>query len=346
MIKQTPIVGILSGTHKNHAFSGDQQFFESIQRECIKHGSISFVFTPFGIQSETIEGFIFENGTWKQKIFPYPQFVYNRIPAHTLENSRQVQTFFHTLEKRNIPFFNRQFIDKWSAYTLLKSVNNENIQLPKTELLTDTEAAIRFLKTYTYVYVKPIHGKIGKGIFTLTYNNDGDIMLTTHTQTKIVTASYIRRLFSFILRHYREPYILQQGIILDEIDEQKYDFRILLLKVQSEWDVIGIGVRAANKGKITTHTVRGGTILPLQSVTSAHDIEKLTTIAKQIASEFAKKDDTLRECSLDIGKDRSGNYWFFEINTKPMTFNERDIESKRISKLVKTFLEAINSPYI
>lgn len=342
MIKQIPVIGILSGPQKHQPFSGDKQFFESIQRECIKRGAISFVFTPSGIQSETIEGFLFENNSWKQKTFPYPHFVYNRLPTHSLENSKHVQTFFHMLEKKNIPYFNRKFMDKWDVYTWLNNVENAAWRLPKTELLTDTESAVRFLKTYSFIYIKPSRGKMGKGIFTLSYHNDNDILLMTHTTTKVITIDHVRRIFSHLLFHHRDRYILQQGIILDECDNQKYDFRILLIKAQSEWNVIGIGVRAADKNKITTHTLRGGKLVPLAFVTSEKDIEHLTKVAKQIAGELANKEKNLRECSLDIGKDREGNYWLFEMNTKPMSFDERNIETKRISELVKTFYHVMN----
>lgn len=340
-----PIIGILSGPHKHQPFSGEKQFFESIQRECIKQGAISFVFTPSGIQSETIEGFLFENNSWKQKIFPYPHAVYNRLPTRSLENSRNIQTFFQTLEKRNIPYFNRKFLDKWEVYTWLTNVKHAAWRLPKTELLTDTELAVLFLKTYPFIYIKPSHGKMGKGIFTLSYHSDSDILLTTHAETKSITIDDVRRIFSHLLFYYRNPFILQQGIILDECNDQKYDFRILLIKKHSEWNVIGIGVRAADKNRITTHTVRGGNLLPLELVASKNDIENLTIAAKQIAAELANKEKTLRECSLDIGKDREGNYWLFEVNTKPMSFDEQNIETKRISELVKTFYHVINDSY-
>jgi len=339
---EAPIIGILSGPHKHQPFSGDKQFFESIQRECIKRGASSFVFTPASIQSETIEGFHFENNAWKPKTFPYPHFVYNRLPTHSLENSRRMQTFFHTLEKRNIPFFNRKFLDKWDVYAWLSNVEHAAWRLPKTELLTDSEAAILFLKTCPFIYIKPSRGKMGKGIFTLSYHSDSDIWLTTHTATKSITIDDVRQIFSHLLFHHRNPYILQEGILLDECNNQKYDFRILLIKKHSEWNVIGIGVRAADKNRITTHTVRGGNLLPMELVASENDIDNLTQAAKQIAFELANKEKTLRECSLDIGKDREGNYWLFEVNAKPMAFDEKNIETKRISALVETFYHAIN----
>ncbi len=344
MTNETPIIGILSGPHKQKPFSGDKQFFENIQHECMKHGAVSFVFTPLCIQHDAIEGFLVENGKWMKKIFPYPHLVYNRLPTHSLENKKHVQAFFRTLENRNIPYFNRTFIDKWTAYAWLQNVKNALFQLPRTEPLTDTEEAVRFLKTYSFIYAKPVHGKMGKGIFTLSFHNENNILLTTHTKTKIITIDDFRKLCSNLLKK-RTPYIFQQGITLDECDNQKYDFRILLIKTESEWNVIGIGVRAADKSKITTHTVRGGKLLPRERVTSVHDFEQLTMIAKQAASQLANKEKTLRECSLDIGKDLEGNYWLFEINAKPMAFDERDIETKRISELVKTFYYVINDSY-
>lgn len=337
MTKNRLLVGILSGDRKQKRFSGDEHYFRKIQHELATRDGVGFVFTPSGILEKTIDGFVFEENEWRKKTFPYPTLVYNRLPSKKTETSENVRAFFERLHKQNIPYFNTRFINKWETYERLANAPHIDIRLPHTELLTDSEKAFAFLKTHSYIYVKPISGKTGKGIATLVYENDHNVTLSTQSNSKTVTSRDVYRLFSTLLRQSQTDHILQQGIALNKWKEQKYDFRILLLKPHMTWKVIGIGVRAANKRDITTHTLRGGAIIPLNSVRPKVNVEKLTALARQIAVELNKTYTSLKECSFDIGRDENGNFWLFEMNTKPMSFDEHDIEKRRIVELVNTF---------
>ncbi|MFA8439076.1 YheC/YheD family protein [Pueribacillus sp. YX66] len=335
MTEHKLLVGILSGDRKQKGFSGDETFFRNIQDELTTRGGKCFVFTPLGIQEKTIEGFVFENNGWKKKTFPYPSVVYNRLPSQKAE--KKLNAFFKRLQQDHIPYFNPRFIDKWEMYERLVNVQKLDIHLPRTEILTDSEKAFTFLKKHSFIYVKPINGKTGNGIVTLMYQDENNIVLKTQSHSKIITSRDVYHFFSTLIRQSQTGFILQQGITLNEWNEQKYDFRILLLKPHIEWKVIGIGVRATNINNITTHTLRGGTILPLDRIRPKVNVKKLTIIVEQIVTELNRLFPTFKECSLDIGRDEDGNFWLFEMNTKPMSFDEQDIERKRIVELVNAF---------
>ncbi|KYC97138.1 hypothetical protein B4102_0793 [Heyndrickxia sporothermodurans] len=38
-----------------------------------------------------------------------------------------------------------------------------------------------------------------------------------------------------------------------------------------------------------------------------------------------------------MGRDQSGKLWIYEVNSKPMSFDEEDIEKKRIKNLIQIF---------
>ncbi len=337
MNKANFLVGILSGSHKQKRFSGDEPFFQNIQSELAKQNGLSYVFTPDAVGPQTINGYVFENSEWKKKTFPYPEVVYNRLPSRKAENSQKMQTFFETLNQEQIPYFNPRFFNKWETYETLIACPHLKISLPHSELLTDTEKAFAFLKKHAFIYIKPIGGKTGKGILSLISQNENDFKVTTQTRSKNLSANGVYRLFSTLLQQSLNAHLLQQGIHLNQWNGQKYDFRVLLLKPQHEWKVIGIGVRAAAQHKITTHTLRGGAILPFEEIRPKANVDALTSAAKQVAEALSKTYPLLRECSLDIGRDENGGFWLFEMNTKPMAFDEEHIENQRVIELCKTF---------
>jgi hypothetical protein len=46
------------------------------------------------------------------------------------------------------------------------------------------------------------------------------------------------------------------------------------------------------------------------------------------------------EFSIDAGVSSKGNYYLFEINSKPMSFDEQEIEKKRIKNLCRLFFQS------
>lgn len=331
-----PLVGILSGFHHQKLFTGDDNFFRAIASELSNQNGSAFVFTPDGIKEETIEGFSLHDGMWEKDVFPYPDLVYNRLPSRKSENTKKMRKFFNKLCARSIPCFNTHFLHKWEIYHLL--LNNKAIRyhLPETILLTDTSHALGFLQKHSFLYAKPVSGRTGSGIFTLNQTGLNEYKITFHEKERIVTDVQLSSLFShLLLKGY--VYILQQGILLNELGEQKYDFRIILQKPSDEWELTGIGVRAAQKGGITTHVPKGGSILTLSEINPPVDFEMIMMLGKEAVKSIETSHTEFRECSIDMGRDIQGNYWIFELNTKPMVFDEVGIEEKRIKTLVEIF---------
>ncbi|MCC5399972.1 hypothetical protein LMQ13_13720, partial [Staphylococcus aureus] len=59
---------------------------------------------------------------------------------------------------------------------------------------------------------------------------------------------------------------------------------------------------------------------------------------------LTKKYGFIGEFSIDACVDKEGNYYLFEVNAKPMLFDEVEIEEKRCQQLVKLFYTQTNFP--
>lgn len=339
--EKKPLVGILAGQHKEKRFSGDHDFYQSIDKALKMKGGQAYVFTIADVENNIISGYTNESGKWQKNKFPYPDIVYNRLPTFRQEKLKRAKQFFNMLSNRQIPYFNDSFFDKWDSYQLLRQSTQLQPFLLETVRVNDEEKAKFFLQKHGIVYAKPITGSTGEGIFVLTLLPNGSILMRTHQRTYTLHKAEFETLLTN-LKGKSKPYLLQKGITLQNQRGKSFDFRILMQKPDNVWQMTGIGVRQAKKNGITTHVPKGGTILSLTDLPVAVNRNLLNQLGTLAANAIDEKYRNIRECSLDIGLDTKGNYWVFEINSKPMSFDERDIEARRITTLVDTFIRQTN----
>ncbi|WP_377891466.1 YheC/YheD family protein [Alkalihalobacillus sp. R86527] len=329
-----PLVGILAGDNSNYHFSGNTAIFTSIQNEITKQGGLSFVFTPSSIRKAYITGYIFDEITnrWTGYRFPYPNIVYNRIPTRKEENSRLVKNILNYLDKREIPYFNKRFLNKADLYQLLTSHDELKPYLPDTELLTP-EILEPFLQQHPSAYCKPSTGSKGHGIFKLEAISNG-YKYSDHEKT--LCFDTIDELSYYLQPKLKEVYLIQKAVRLCTHGNYRYDFRVLLQKPYNFWQVTGIGIRATEKNLLTTHVPRGGRILSFNKLADHSDEIKINQLALSTAS-LIEKEGLFVELSMDIGKDVNGDLWIFEANAKPMRFDEPLIHQASITSLISAF---------
>ena len=329
-----PLVGILAGSNHKHHFSGNGMMFKTIQKELTDCGGLSYVFTLDDIHSSFITGYLYDHFSqkWTGYRFPYPNIVYNRIPAREEEQSDKVTAFFNLLKKKGIPYFNRSFFQKDHVLAHLSANEALSPYIPETAPFTEVNAR-KFFNKHHSLFFKPTSGSKGRGIFKVKRVETG-FHYIDHER------SYFFSDFTLLIEHLAtqmgEPYIIQRKIKLATHHEESYDFRVLLQKPFKSWQVTGIGIRAAPPNGLTTHVPKGGRILPFHKVATHEDEVRLTALAIRTAEVLEEKEQML-ECSLDIGKDRDGQLWVFEANAKPMRFDEPFIHQAFIRSLITSF---------
>jgi hypothetical protein len=122
-------------------------------------------------------------------------------------------------------------------------------------------------------------------------------------------------------------YVAQQGIQLLEINGSPVDFRFHLVKSRNNrWTVAGVGAKQAAKGGVTTHLHSGGAVYaPLDALNKMMAKDAATakfqesknvviTLAEHVERNYPH---LLGELGFDIGIDRTGGIWMFEVNSKP-----------------------------
>ncbi len=181
------------------------------------------------------------------------------------------------------------------------------------------------LERHRTVYVKPDKGGGGAGILRIEKRDEGRFRVCFRTRCREVDR---RRLFAAVESCFspEKHYLIQQGISLALYRGSPFDLRILLQKPGRRWIVSGMVAKVAASGRFVTNYCRGGHPLPVETALKAvvrepvereWMIRELHRMAERVAEVLNDRFPGLRELGIDVGLDRNGHPWIFEVNTRP-----------------------------
>lgn len=337
-----PFIGIITARKADGTISGNSALFIKLQKQILLKGGISYIFTPDDVHRDFINGYMYlpDIQHWKKVKAPYPDVVYNRIPFRKVEEEEPYQTFFSILKLKNIPFFNPCFLNKFDLYKVLQTNQALKDYLPKTALITDQQTLHSFLQLYPSSYLKPSQSAKGKGIFRLSFLSPQLSIESSRSKETYPT-------FTDFWKDWENDLLNKQYLVQEEIDSfmhegKKIDFRILAHAQKDRYIVTGVGVRQAVKQNITTHIPNGGKLLPYQLFHSVELDRFIDHAVNFIGETLTKKYGFFGEFSIDAAMNSNGDYFIYEVNSKPMSFDEADIEERKIAQLCRLFFHLAN----
>ncbi|MFX3631269.1 MAG: YheC/YheD family protein [Candidatus Pristimantibacillus sp.] len=348
-----PVLAILTIEDEIQLFRGNRKNFADLIRIGREKGFLVYVLTAKNLylSRSTLKGFIFNerNEVWEQRLLPFPDIIYNRIPLREDEILPSVKNKIAACAKDSrVQLFNPSFFNKWYLFEWLRQSKTTKPFIPTTRKLMSANGLGKMMQKYTFLYLKPESGKAGNGIMTIKVHADKQLPYRLKIQEDKKSSTYncstIYKLWARIQKQSSgEAYIAQQGIQLASVNDRRFDLRTLVQKNErGKWDVTGIGARVAGTSSITTHVPRGGMIEDPEKLLihsfNAEQARKILLKAKQTSLLIAKQIERgsghlLGEMSMDLGVDSMGNIWFFEANSKPMKFDEPHIRQKSLERI-------------
>ncbi|BDG48540.1 MULTISPECIES: YheC/YheD family protein [Parageobacillus] len=333
-----PVVGIMISESSIPALlKRKKQYVELIAHSLQKAGSVSVVLPFSAIAERSVQGYVFVNDLerWMPVTAPLPDVFYNRVKSRAEEKTEAFQQAIAFLDNLRIPFFNRSFLTKWELYEALK--NNERLRphLPATIEVHGVDDIRMMLQIYRSVYVKPNEGAKGKGIFRLTSSPSQTYVIyeQINGQKTLVSLDELAPLFA------SARYVAQQAIDADTWKGSRYDLRVLVHYRRGTYTISGIGARLAQAQQLTTHVLNGGKLLPYSKVKNRIDERLLRDIMDECGKEISKYFGFIGEFSADIGRSKDGQLYLYELNAKPMIFDEPDIQRSGTKQLIALFEE-------
>jgi hypothetical protein len=279
-----------------------------------------------------------ERNGWERITSPFPDLVYNRIPFRRSEEELKSSMFFANLKEKNIPFFNPGFIDKFELYHLFKNHPFLHTFLPATIPAKQKHKLSAFLSQYQTIYLKPSQSARGNGIFKLELDTAGKVHVKgLNEDDEFVTFDLFWE--EWESRLLEKNYLAQEEIKSILYEGKRFDFRILAHAEKNHYKVTGIGIRQSQKQDITTHIPSGGRLLPYKQLQNDEYDFFIETVVQHIGASLTETFGFFGEFSIDMGISQSGQFYIYEVNSKPMSFDETDIEKRKIERLCQLFLQ-------
>ncbi|UII56853.1 YheC/YheD family protein [Cytobacillus spongiae] len=335
-----PLIGILADRKDNQTIAGNGSLFKEIQKKLLDHGGISIVFTPDGICESKMEGFVYlpNQDKWIPACCPLPHIVYNRIPYRKAEKSNSFEYVRALLKKHHIPFFNPSFINKYDMYELFTLHSTLISFLPDTIMVNEKKRLFDFLQNHQKIYLKPTQASKGKGISRMNLDSHQKITLTSISE-QTVFPNFEAFWVNWEPTFQTKPFLAQEAITSDTLDGHRYDLRILAHFESQQYHVTGVGIRQSLEQDVTTHLPNGGRILPYTLIQNDRHDEFIKRMVQECGKILSEQLGFFGEFSIDAGITNTGGYVIYEVNSKPMSFDEEEIEANRIEKLCKLFFQ-------
>ncbi|MEH7223810.1 YheC/YheD family protein [Bacillus sp. JJ1566] len=345
-----PIIGFIAKKNKNGLTTRVLETYKSRLERYDEIGGLLFICTSDSIDTsnETIQGYYYnpEGKTvetcWVKGTFPYPDSIFKkiRIPSNLERNLR--------INLGN-KLFNTNFFNKLQFWQICESTERLKRFVPWTNLFRQKHDLQDMLSMFDMVYLKPIRGKKGEGIYMIKKEVD-HINLTNYKKEK-QTFRTINELVAYLDQHIRyEDYILQQG--MPTIYKNKHvDFRLYMQKdVNGTWVCQGSVGRVAQEESIVTN---------LKQIAHISTGEKAIRIVFQVDSEKAKQimNNAIVACievcnvldqklghfadvAIDLIIDKDYKPWILEIN------NLYGVKSLEMLKDMETLSALRTNPFL
>jgi hypothetical protein len=295
-------------------------------------GTFTFIFGARQINWEKgiVNGYFYTSNGWEQIEVPFPNVVYDRLPNRKTENHQALKKIKERMQEEYlIPWFNPGFFNKWSIHRLLQSDFQAASYLPETVLHPTIELTDQMLKTYGTVFLKPVNGSLGYGLYKIIYSEQEkayycryrDAQQVNRLQKFHALDKLFHKLFEKTQLHH---YIIQQGIPLLRINGQTVDFRVHTNKNEKgRWQISALAAKVAQQGSVTTHLNNGGIVKTIDEIFPDSEQQQtithaLTEASIAISESLEKKiDGHIGEIGFDFGIDKNNKIWLFEANSKP-----------------------------
>jgi bifunctional DNA-binding transcriptional regulator/antitoxin component of YhaV-PrlF toxin-antitoxin module len=301
------------------------------------------------INNKTIEGYYYnphaldDKDRWVSGTFPYPGAIYKKITLpESVQNDLQ-----DTIGDR---IFNSNFFNKWQLYTTLSSNKITKQFVPETRVLKEFCDLEEMLKKHSTIYMKPLGGMQGKGIFVISKTLKGvkvvDRRKNEHHFNSIQEAEKL------ISNHIgNRKYLIQQGVPTT-FKKQNVDFRLYMQKSHSkEWICQGIVGRFAKKKSIITNLkfvdslLTGHTAIKKLFQVKDKEASKITdqmiSAGIEICRLLDKEVGHFGDVAIDMIIDHNRQIWVLEINNRTYGMKSLQLmkEGEKFTKIKTTPFE-------
>jgi hypothetical protein len=281
-------------------------------------GADFFYFTAKGVDftTRTIRGQYYEAGSWKEKVFPFPDVIINAANQTTEKQSRTEAEL-----KKLIPFTSYPVGSKLDVYNRLyhSTVLKEYI-IPYRQV-KDPATVFAFLERHHKAVIKPIWGHHGEGLISVEKSADAYLVRQGNEESAVSQEELEKMILGF-----EKTMVIQRFIRCYLKNGTPYDFRIHMQKNRvGHWQITVIVPRVGSSRRVVTNLSQGSQMIDFFSFLKNEFEDEGHNVKRQLeifALKFVKNFEALYpyqfdELGLDIGLDENHKIWLYEVNWRP-----------------------------
>ena len=349
-------IGIMSVVHEGRPPFGLQTyFFEDMVKSVNIDPKVMFFFSLLEWEEgkERVSGFNFIDNKWVETEDKLPEIIYDRAFSKEEKDKHKLERIRNYLTSRKKKILNPLKLtnllnDKVKFHEFLLSNKIATLQYFPFSKLTDVDF-LENLNTKS-VYVKPIYGSKGEGIYKIE-KEDEEMFLLHHGNLVTPFDSY-PPLLGLLLDEIpdQDRYFVQEEAQIQKHENAPFDIRVLVQNYGNEYAVTGKAVRIGRKYSITSNLNSGGYALPIE------ELEKFFHLNYEYSlKEIHEKIEDLCLSCCNVLKDEFGDFCeigFDVLITKdrgPIILEANAKPSRWVFVKIADYLESIekdNSYYL
>ncbi|WLD94046.1 YheC/YheD family protein [Alkalihalobacillus sp. AL-G] len=326
-----PIIALLTEKTPNDTrlFGNVTDFSRELYTLCAEQQLPFYLFSLDDIDNHRIHGYVLNLNGIQKVTFPLPDVIYNRISSRNIERSDVCRSFFEQCQDLGIAYFNDHFLSKWETHCILVELDTVAAYLPETLLYDGSDSVGKLIDKHSMVFLKPIHGREGKGIVRIQTHEADRVQLDLSSETTPLKSSLSKstaiKLFEDLLP--KNEYIVQQGIPLLDFEGGKVDFRILCNRNEhGNWRISSTVARVSSQERFVSNLSQGAkTYTSMEMLEHFFDKKTSQQLLRTLYEVAINVSDCIShhaggifgELGIDVGIDTNGHPWIIEINTKP-----------------------------
>jgi hypothetical protein len=293
-------------------------------------------------EEKTVPGFIYSRRSgWRLEKCPLPRISISSVLNRDEEYHKHLRKL-----RKIVKVVNPVILNKWGIWKLFLKWEPLLPYLAETTELTELSLIPDWLKNYQSVFLKPVRGSRGLGMYRVSATSKGSFIVEGDIKK---TSMDRKELFSFLTEKMKQDdYLIQKGISLFEVNGRKVDIRVYLQRDGNRnWRAISTVPKFGAEKNVFTHIARGAEIMTMDWLNQYGKSKGVqippTAIIEEVAIHSAEAITAsfpdLAFLGIDVALDSQGRLWVLDLNPIPTrrTLNRQQKRTKY--KLLLDFAE-------
>ncbi|WP_197028407.1 YheC/YheD family endospore coat-associated protein [Bacillus sp. EB01] len=299
--------------------------------------------SDFDWKTQTVKGYCYSPDSqgepnWVSGTFPLPEVIYKRKnPPNELEEQLS--------EKYKGKMFNSYMFNKLEFHDALMKSDETSTYLLPTCQYTDPHNLFEMLNTHHEIYLKPVKGSLGNGIFKVVNLRSHYEVIFVKGQKQLAKKKGMEHFCEKMLS--RKKYLIQKAVT-SKNQNKNVDFRVIMQKDETkEWKCTTVIARYGKPKHIITNDA-GSLVSGIEALETVFQLKhnaaikkqnEVISVCKEVCLQLESVFGVYGDLGLDVIIDKELKPWVLEANkfhAHKMILDAVEVDMEIYEKIVST----------